>query len=147
MWKLSNSIRHSIHIGHHKTRWLHGSSCVLCGQVFTKTFLHVKFISNVPQRTHAHLPGGDWDRMILGYKPRNVTSLSFEVCCMRGEDAHFCPVRAGLCSVLYSCTSSCFLPPCITESPPHTPDTYRNCFNPISPRNELSQRFHNPRRF
>ena len=105
-----------------------------------KPFLHVQFISSVPQRTHAHLPGGDWDRMILGYKPRNVTSLSFEVCCMRGEDAHFCRVSAGLCCVLYSWTSSCFLPPCVTASPPsvlRTPDTYRNCFNPIS-RNELS---------
>ena len=132
----------TIHTGHHKTRWLYGSSYVLCGQVFTKIFLHVKFISNVPQRTHAHLPGGDWDRMILGYKPRNVTSLSFEVCCMRGEDAHFCRVSAGLCCVLYSWTSSCFLPPCVTASPPsvlRTPDTYRNCFNPIS-RNELSMK-------
>ena len=60
MWKLSNSIRHSIHIGHHKTWWLHGSSCVLCGQVFTKTFLHVKFISNVPQRTHACTSSRRW---------------------------------------------------------------------------------------
>ena len=43
----------TIHTGHHKTRWLYGSSYVLCGQVFTKIFLHVKFISNVPQRTHS----------------------------------------------------------------------------------------------
>ena len=30
MWKLSNSIRHSIHIGHHKTRWLCCLWLLLC---------------------------------------------------------------------------------------------------------------------